>query len=84
MAFYLSATEKNIIAHLQETFNLTEIEATEHHLKSKRELAYIYTQRGNFTLARQLLEELGEWTDEWLDHFAEVEAKKKPKKIITL
>lgn len=84
MAFTISAAEKEIIKHLQHNFGITEIEATEHHLRGKRELAYIHAQRGNFPLARQLLEELDEWNDDWLDHFAEIEAKKKPKEIIKL
>lgn len=82
MAFYLSAAEKEIIKTIQEMFGVTELEATEQHIMSKRELAYVYAQRGQFELAEHLYKELDEWNEEIRDWFKEIRAKKEPKKII--
>lgn len=84
MAFYLSAAEKEIIAALQQQFGITEIEATEHHLQSKRELAYIYARRGNAELAEHLFKQLDEWNSEIKLEVERMSAPKVSEKTIIL
>lgn len=81
MAFYLSAAEKEIIAALQLTLEITELEAVEHHLQGKRELALTYARRGNVDLAEHLLKELDEWSEEMSIELQRIAAET-PKKII--
>ena len=56
--------EKEIMEQLQETMGMTKIEAAEHMVHYKRNLAFYYEQKGQFELAEHLLRELGEWDDD--------------------
>jgi hypothetical protein len=49
---------------LQSTMGFTKIDAAEHVINYKRNLAYYYEQKGQFDLAEHLLKELGEWTED--------------------
>jgi len=75
--------EQNIVSELQRNFDLTEIEATDHVLAQKRELAFIHHTQGHFELARQLMQELDEWTEEAEKDYMKWE-QSKTKKIILL
>jgi len=57
---YLSVGEEAIVENLVRTFNITEIEAIDHVIAQKRELAFIHQMRGNVALADQIMKELGE------------------------
>jgi hypothetical protein len=57
---YLSVGEEEIVKALVQNFGVTEIEAVDHVVKQKRELAFIHEMRGNTELAEQLMKELGE------------------------
>lgn len=79
----LSVGEQNIVAELQRNFDITEIEATDSVLAQKRELAFIHHTKGHFELARQLMKELDEWTEEAEKDYQKFE-QSKTKKIILL
>jgi len=79
----LSVGEQNIVAELQRNFDLTVIEATDHVLAQKRELAFIHHNQGNFELARQLMMELDDWSEEAEKDYQKYE-QSKTKKIILL
>lgn len=79
----LSVGEQGIVAELQRNFGITEIEATDHVIAQKRELAFIHHTQGNFELARQLMKELDEWTEEAEKDYMKWE-QHKTKKIILL
>lgn len=57
---YLSIGEEAIVENLIDTYGITEIEAIDHVIGQKRELALIHSMRGNQALAEQILSELGE------------------------
>jgi len=61
---YFSIAEKEIINWMVNQAGTTQIEAVEHVISQKRELAYIHGQRGNLALQRQLLKEINEWDDQ--------------------
>ena len=61
---YFSVGELDIIKALQEHYEITHLEACEKVIEQKREAAYLYSMRGHFDLAEQLLKELGEWNSE--------------------
>lgn len=79
----LSVGEQNIVTELQRNFGITEIEATNHMMAQKRELAFIHHTKGNFELARQLMKELDEWSEEAEKDYLKWE-QGKTKKIILL
>lgn len=79
----LSVGEQNIVTELQRNFGITEIEATDHMMAQKRELAFIHHTKGNFELARQLMKELDEWSEEAEKDYLKWE-QGKTKKIILL
>lgn len=79
----LSVGEQNIVDELQRNFDLTKIEATDHVLAQKRELAFIHHTKGNFELARQLMIELDDWSEEAEQDY-QIWEKSKTKKIIIL
>jgi hypothetical protein len=80
---YLSVGEQNIVGELQRCYGITEIEAMDHVIAQKRELAFVHNQKGNIELARQLLKELNEWTQEAEKDFQQLQ-ESKTKKIILL
>lgn len=57
---YLSIGEEEVVSELQRIFGITEIEAVDHVIAQKRELVFLHAQKGNFALAEQLKNELGE------------------------
>jgi len=59
----ITEAEREIIEHMRETMGMTLIEATEHVIQYKRNLALHYEQTGNVELAEHLLKELGEWDE---------------------
>lgn len=79
----LSVGEQNVVAELQRNFDISEIEATDHVLAQKRELAFIHHTKGNVELARQLMKELDEWSEEAERDYLKWE-QSKTKKIILL
>lgn len=70
---YLSVGEEEIVAALQEQFNITELEAVEKVVQQKRELCFHYRRAGNIELAKQLTGELGE---PWIEMPTDREYKK--------
>lgn len=64
MAIYFSVGEQDIIKALQETFEITYVEACERVIEQKRQAAYAYSMKGQFDLAEHLLKELDEWNSE--------------------
>lgn len=81
---YFSPPEEEIIASLQEIYDLTYMEACEHVIIQKRELAFIHQTRGNYELAKTILKELGEWNDERQEEYERLKDLSEPKKIILL
>lgn len=79
----LSVGEQNIVDELQRNFGLTQIEAIDHVMAQKRELAFIHHNTGHFELARQLMKELDEWSEEAEHDYMKWE-QSKTKKIILL
>ena len=80
---YFSVAEEEMIASLQEIYNVTEIEAVQAVIGNKKQNAWMYQQRGNLELAEVLLRELGEWNSTWEEEFARLrEEGKEYKKII--
>lgn len=61
---HLTEAEKEVVENLRDTMGMTKIEAFEHVVNYKRNLAFHYEQKGNFELAEHILKELGEWTEE--------------------
>ena len=59
----LTEAEKEIIEEMRETMGMSLLEATEHIVQYKRNLALYYEQKGNVELAEHLLKELGEWDE---------------------
>jgi len=57
---YLSVGEEDIVRNLMNIFNIKELEAVDHVIKQKRELAFVHFNRGNKKLADQIMSELGE------------------------
>ena len=57
---YFSIGEEAIIEALVQEYGITEIQAIDHVIAQKRELAFIHAQRGNFELAKQIKKEIGE------------------------
>lgn len=57
---YFSIGEEAIIASLMEIYGITELQAIDHVIAQKRELAFIHAQRGNIELAKQIKKEIGE------------------------
>jgi hypothetical protein len=57
---YLSIGEEAIVEHLMALYGIKELEAVDHVIKQKRELAFIHFQRGNDKLAKQIMSEIGE------------------------
>lgn len=57
---YFSIGEEAVIESLVAAYNITEIEAIDHVIAQKRELAFIHARRGNHALAKQLRKEIGE------------------------
>lgn len=57
---YFSIGEEAIIDHLKQLYGITELQAIEHVIRQKRELAFIHNGRGNVELAQQILSEIGE------------------------
>jgi len=55
--------EKEIMEELQETMGMTKIDAANHVVHYKRNLAFYHESKGNFALAEHLLKELGEWDE---------------------
>jgi hypothetical protein len=56
----LTEAEKEIIEHMRETMGMSLIDATDHVIQYKRNLALYHEQKGNIDLAEHLLKELGE------------------------
>lgn len=79
----LSVGEQSIVNELQRNFDITEIEAIDQVLAQKRELAFIHHNKGNFELARQLMIELDDWSEEAEKDYQKYE-QSKTKKIILL
>lgn len=61
---YFSIAEQEIMDWMVRQVGITCIEAVEHMLAQKRELAYIHGMRGNLALQRQILQEINEWNDQ--------------------
>jgi len=61
---YFSPPEEEIIESLQEIYGITHLEACEQVIIQKRELAFMHGRRGNHALERNILQQLGEWTDD--------------------
>jgi len=82
---YFSIAEEEMIASLQEIYNVTEAQAVTSVISNKKQNAWMYQQRGNLELAEVLLRELGEWNSTWEETFAELrEQGKEYKKIVLL
>jgi len=82
---YFSVAEEEMIASLQEIYNVTEAQAVQSVISNKKQNAWMYQQRGNLELAEVLLRELGEWNSTWEETFAELrEQGKEYKKIVLL
>lgn len=81
MTVYFSPPEEEMIASLQEIYNITYIEAVNQIILQKRDLAFQYQRRGNFLLAETLLKELGEWNDSFAEEFKKQETYGSKKKI---
>ena len=80
---YFSVGEKEIIAALQEHYEITYLEAANKVIEQKREAAYLYSMQGQFDLAQQLMEELDEWNDDIAeDYINRGRNIEPPKKII--
>lgn len=56
----MSVGEEDIVRNLMNIFNIKELEAVDHVIKQKRELAFVHFNRGNKKLADQIMSELGE------------------------
>jgi len=72
---YFSIAEKEIISWMIRQAGITEIEAIDHVLKQKRELAYIHGQRGNLELQRQILKEINEWSEDDESNYNQIVSK---------
>jgi hypothetical protein len=81
---YFSPPEEEIIESLQEIYGITHLEACEQVIMQKRELAFMYQQRGNLDLAEVIFKELGEWNDAIAEEFAQNKTYSSDKKIILL
>jgi len=79
---YFSVAEKEIIEWMVRQVGVTQIEAVEHVLAQKRELAYIHQRRGNIELARQILTEINEWSSDAEKDFQEMKQIEKEITII--
>lgn len=79
----LSVGEQSVVSELQRVYEITEIEAMDHMFAQKRELAFVHHTRGNFEVARQLMIELDDWSEEAEKDYLLWE-KNKTKKIILL
>jgi len=82
MAVYFSPPEEEIIESLQEIYEITYLQAATSVINQKRELAFMWQQRGNFELAKTLLKELDEWNDEVAAEFERMETYGTKKTII--
>ena len=51
---YLSVTEEEMVASLQEIYNVTEAQAVQSVISNKKQNAWMYQQRGNLQLAETL------------------------------
>lgn len=74
---YLSVAEEEMVSQLQSMFNITIIEAVEKVIEQKRELAYIWRQRGNLELSRQISKEIDEWTEENESQYQSIQKQEK-------
>ena len=81
---YFSPPEEEMIESLKEIYGITHLEACEQVIMQKRQLAFMYQQRGNFELAKTLFKELGEWNDELEEEFEQQKTYGSKKKIILL
>ena len=81
---YFSPPEEEMIESLQEIYGITHLEACEHVIIQKRELAIMHRARGNYELERTILKELGEWNDEREEEFQERDLSKPGDKEIIL
>lgn len=70
---YLSIAEEQILTHLRQGAEVTEIEAIEAIVEQKRELAFMHATRGNVALARQIRMEIDEWSEDDEKDFQERE-----------
>lgn len=61
---YFSIAEKEIIEWMVRQVGTPRLQAIEHVLAQKRELAYIHGVQGNIALRRQILQEINEWDEE--------------------
>lgn len=61
---YFSIAEREILTWMTDIMGVPYLDAVNHVLAQKRELAYIHGMRGNIALRRQILKEIKEWTDE--------------------
>jgi hypothetical protein len=72
---HLNIAEKEWLGVMQRQFLCTEQEALEEIVAYKREQAFMYSQQGNFALARQILQEIDEWDDTQEEEFKEQQEK---------
>jgi len=85
MAVYFSPPEEEIISSLQEIHGITYLEAANHVLGQKRELAFLHQRRGNYELAKVILLEIEEWNDAIAEEFEKSkEAEPSPVRKIIL
>lgn len=61
---YFSVGEQEWIAKLQDMFGINYIDAVQYVVDYKREQAFMYKQKGNHQMFCQIMDELGELTDE--------------------
>ncbi len=81
---YFSVAEDEMIASIQEIYNVTYDKAAESVISNKRQNAFMYQQRGNLDLAEVLLRELGEWNDVWEETYKKLREDGKEYKELIL
>lgn len=60
---HLNGPELEWLGHMQAMFGCTEQEALKEIIEYKREQAFAQESKGNYELARMLLQEIDEWDD---------------------
>ena len=77
----LNIAEQEWLQAMQKLYGCTEQEALAEIIEYKREQAFGYEQKGNYELARHLLQEIDEWDDTREQEYKQ-RAPKKDVKII--
>ena len=71
----LNVAEKEWLGVMMRQFMCTEQQALEEIIAYKREQAFGYDQKGNYALARQILQEIDEWDDKREEEYKQRQTK---------